>query len=190
MRRTDNETIRRMKAEGKTGKSIAEYFGVSVAYICKRWKRIQPVKEPEIFSSLTGKQKKFVLAKAEGKSNTNAAMEAFEVTSRDSAKALGHNLMKDPDIDRAIQEIMCEEGLTRRHVIRRLKELVDCADGNIAIKGIDVANKLSGDYAPEKRDLRLAVGEVRVFKTSFGGENGHDSGVAALQPKAVSESGI
>jgi len=140
-----------MKGEGKTGREIADYFGVSPAYICKRLKVLRPVEAPESFNVLTDKQKKFVLAKVEGETNVEAAMAAFDVTSRDSAKALGHNLMRDPDIGKAIQDIMAEEGLTRRHVVRRLKDLVDHPDGHIAAKGIDMSAKMMDVYPREEK---------------------------------------
>ena len=190
MRKTDDHQILAMKAEGKTQHEIARFFGVSDVAICKRVKRLQPVREPESFAGLTDKQKKFVLARAEGKTVTNAALEAFDATSRNSAKTIGSVLMKDPDVSKAIQEIMAEEGLTRRHVVRRLKDLVNHPDGNIAIKGIDVANKLSGDYAPEKRDVRVAVGEIRVFKTSFSGEEDEHTETSAIPSKTVSEDAV
>jgi hypothetical protein len=189
MRKTDDEVILRMKAEGATGKAIAAYFQVSEAAISKRLKRLRPIQEPVSFANLTDKQKRFVLLKAEGKTNTSAALEAFDATTRAAAKTIGSVLMKDPDVSKAIQEIMAEEGLTRRHVVRRLRDLVDHPDGNIAIKGIDVANKLSGDYAPEKRDVRVAVGEIRVFKTSFSGEE-DDSETSAVPSKTVSEDAV
>ena len=175
-----------MKAEGKTGREIAKFFGVSPPYICNRLKRLQPVKEPEIFAGLTGKQKRFVLAKVEGKTNVEAALSAFDCVSRDSAKALGHTLMKDPDIGRAIQEVMAEEGLTRRHIVKRLKWLVDHLDGNIVAKGIDITNRLTGDYAPEKRDIRSVNAHLRIYKTSFSGGN-DDRGIEALQPETQPE---
>jgi hypothetical protein len=140
-----------MKQEGKTGKEIAAYFKVSPAYICKRLKRLQPIKEPESFAMLSDKQKKFVLAKVEGRTNTDAALEAFDVTSRDSAKALGHNMMKDPDVGKAIQDIMAEEGLTRRHIVKRLKDVVDHPDGHIAAKGIDMSAKMINVYPKEEK---------------------------------------
>lgn len=136
MRKTDDQTILQLKADGKTGKEIAAHFGVSPAYISKRLKQLQPVNEPKSFANLTEKQKRFVLEKAEGKSNVDAAMVAFDVRSRDSAKALGHTTMKDPDIQKAISEIMAEEGLTRRHVVKRLKDLVDHPDACISAKGL------------------------------------------------------
>lgn len=153
MRKTDDQTILQLKANEKTGKEIAAHFGVSPAYISKRLKRLQPVKEPESFIRLSDKQKRFVLAKVEGKTNTDAALEAFDVTSRDSAKALGHTMMKDPDVDRAIKDIMAEEGLTRRHIVKRLKDLVDHPDGHISAKGIDMSSKLMDLYPKDQKQL-------------------------------------
>jgi hypothetical protein len=185
MRRTDDDTILKMKDDGKTGREIADYFGVSPAYICKRLKRLQPLKEPESFSHLTDKQKRFVLEKAEGKSNTDAAMVAFDVTSRDSAKALGHTTMKDPDIQKAISEIMADEGLTRRHIVKKLKDLVDHPDGHISAKGIDMSSKLMDLYPKEQKvtpqiiisaeklnliaQTLIEIGEVEQAKRILGG---------------------
>lgn len=161
MRRTDDHLILKMKEEGKTGKEIADFFGVSDAYICKRLKRLKPVKEPESFEKLTDKEKKFVLAKVEGKTNVDAAMTAFDVSSRFSAKSLGYNLMKAPDIGKAIQDIMAEEGLTRRYIIQRLKYLVDHPDGHVVAKGIDMANKMTGEYAPVKVDSTIDINALK-----------------------------
>ena len=134
MRKTDDVVILRMKAEGATGKAIAEYFHVSEAAISKRLKRLRPIQEPVSFANLTDKQKRFVLLKAEGKTNTNAALEAFDATNRNSAKTIGSVLMRNADVSKAIQEIMHEEGLTRRHVVRRLRDLVDHPDSLICTR--------------------------------------------------------
>jgi hypothetical protein len=149
MRRTDDNVILKMKAEGKSGKQIADFFKVSPAFICKRLKVLRPPLES--FEKLTAKQKKFVLAKTQGKSNTDAALEAYGVADRVSAKSLGYNMMRNADVNKAIQDIMAEEGLTRRHIIRRLKDLVDHPDGHIAAKGIDMSMKAMGEYPREEK---------------------------------------
>jgi hypothetical protein len=155
MKRTDDQTILEMKRKGRTGKEIATYFGVSPAFISKRLKVLRP--PPESFEKLTDKQKKFVLAKTQGKSNTDAALEAFDVTNRDSAKSLGYNMMKNADVNKAIQELMAEEGLTRRHIIRRLKDLVDHPDGHVAARGIDMSMKAMNAYPREEKPAPQVV---------------------------------
>lgn len=155
MRKTNDLEIIRMHDEGKTGVEIAAHFGVSSAAVSKRLKGLLPAREPESFGSLTDKQKKFVLAKAEGKSNTSVAMEAFDVTSRDSAKAIGHELVQDPDIKLALSDLMAQEGLTRRHRVRRLRDAIDHPDPNVSLKGLDQSWKLEGLYGVEAPIVQL-----------------------------------
>ncbi len=156
MRKTNVQEIIRMRDEGKTGVKIAAHFGVSPAAISKRLKRLLPVSEPESFGKLSDKQKKFVLAKAEGKSNTSAAMEAFDVTSRESAKAMGHKLAQDPDINLALTDLMAQEGLTRRHRVRRLRDAIDHPDPNVSLKGLDQSWRLEALYGVEAPTVQLS----------------------------------
>ncbi len=119
MRKVNDFELLDLIQKGILQKDIATQFGVSPAYISKRKKQLEGFQEPESFSRLTDKQKKFALAKAEGKTNTAAAMVAFDVTSRQSAKVLGSNTMKDPDVSTAIQDLLYQEGLGRRNCHRR-----------------------------------------------------------------------
>ena len=86
MRKVNDVKLLEMLAQGIPQKDIAAHLGVVPSFITKRKKQLQAWKEPESFSRLTEKQKKFALAKAEGKSNTNAAMIAFDCVDRKSAK--------------------------------------------------------------------------------------------------------
>jgi len=155
MRKTDDHEIIRMHDEGKTGVEIATHFGVSPAAISKRLKRLLPAREPESFGKPSDKQKKFVLAKAGGQSNTAAAMAAFDVTSRESAKAIGYKLAQDPDINLALADLMAQEGLTRRHRVQRLRDAIDHPDLNVSLKGLDQSWKLEGLYGVEAPIVQL-----------------------------------
>lgn len=155
MRKTNDHEIIRMRDEGKTGVEIAAHFGVSPAAISKRLKRLLPARDPESFGKLTDKEKKFVLAKAEGQSNTAAAMTAFDVNSRESGKAMGHKLAQDPDIKLALADLMAQEGLTRRHRVQRLREAIDHSDPNVSLKGLDQGWKLEGLYGVEAPIVQL-----------------------------------
>jgi len=148
-RKTDDSMIVEMLKEGKPQKEIAEYFNVSPAAICKRVKRLRPIEEPPSFKDLSQKEKKFVLEIAEGKTQTQAAMNSFDVTTRDSAKAMGHELVGKNDIKRAIQEVLQECGLTKRYRIEKLKTHVDAKDPGISLKALDQTHKLARDYPPE-----------------------------------------
>jgi len=148
MRKTDDETILKMLKEGKPQKEIAEHFGVSPAAICKRVKRLLP--PPKSLECLTEKEQKFCIEVAKGKTQTQAVMNSYEVTSRKSAKVMGSQLMDKPEIQMAINELMDYHGLTKSYRILRLKNHVDSRDPHVSLKGLDMSFKLDGSYAPEK----------------------------------------
>lgn len=147
MRKTDDKVILSMLNGGKQQKEIAEHFGVSPAAICKRVKRVLP--KPETFEGLTAKEQRYVLERVRGATKTNAALAAFDCSSRESAKALGIELSKKSDIEIAMNEMLQMEGLTRRYRTRKLKEHVDNPDPNVSLKALDQTHKIDGAYAPE-----------------------------------------
>ena len=164
MKKTNDEEILAMFCEKRlTKRAIAKHFGVSEQYIGKRLKQLEAVRLPESFQKLTDKQKKYALARVEGKSKTQSAMEAYTTGDRDSAKALGHTLSRDPDINLAIQDLLAQKGIPKRRRIQRLRDMIECADLSIAGKGLDLSFKLAGDYTPERvenyslADIRLLV---------------------------------
>jgi len=148
-RKIDINKLEEMLKQGIPKMKIAEHFKVTPAAITKACKRLIPV--PESFANLTDKQKKFALSIAQGKTATQAALDAYECSSRKSAKVLGSNLMADPDMRAAIADILAEEGLTKRYRVQRLKQCVDHKDPIVCLKGLDMSFKLDGSYAPEKQ---------------------------------------
>jgi hypothetical protein len=153
MKRTNDAEIIQMLREGKQQKEIASHFGVSPSFICKRVRLLLPQGEPASFKSLTDKEKRFVLEKSKGKTNTDAVMKSYDVTSRESAKVLGSNLMDKEDIRLAIDELMEQAGMGRKYRVQRLKTCVDHPDPNVTLKALDQTWKLDGSYAPERLDV-------------------------------------
>jgi hypothetical protein len=145
-RKTDDTIILQMLKDGKQQKEIAEYFGVSPAAICKRIKRILP-HESKALKNISLKKQKFAIAISEGKTQTDAAMESYDVTTRDSAKTIGARLMKRSDIQTAVSEIMQQEGLTRKYRVQKLKTHVDNRDPNVSLKALDQTWKLDNSYS-------------------------------------------
>jgi len=156
VRRVDDEKLIEMLQDGTQQKAIARHFGVSPQYINKRIKQLRSYQEPESFSKLTEKKKKFVLAKAEGKSNVEAVKCAYDVTSNESAKAMGTALMKDPDVNVAISDLLHQEGIGRRRRIQRLRAMIECPDLSIVGKGLDIANRLTGEYKTDDQDAHMS----------------------------------
>jgi phage terminase small subunit len=134
-----------MLNQGKSQKKIAIHFGVSPAAICKRVKRLLG-KKPESFKNLTKKEQNFAIAIAGGENQTKAAVNSFNVSSMDSAKAIGCQLMKKPSVTMAIKDLMDFHGLDKSYRIAKLKEHVDNFDPNVSLKSLDLSFKLDGSY--------------------------------------------
>lgn len=163
-RKVNDAVVLQLLREGKNQKQIAEYFNVSAVAIHKRLKKILP--KPHSLEKLTDKEKKFVVAVAEGKSRTQAAMESFDVSTRASAKAMQNVLMQKDDIKIAVAELMEIYGLTRGYRINKLKSHVDNVDPGISLKALDTSFKLDGLYAPTKH-VNLNVGVDPVDLSAF-----------------------
>jgi predicted transcriptional regulator len=168
VRKTDDQEILRLLQEGKNQKQIAQHFGVSPVAIHKRIKRLAPPPEFKTFDLLTDKEKKFVLGKVEGKTNTQAAMKSYECSSLESAKVIGSQLMSKAEIEMSITELMSYCGIDKPYRIRRLKQIIDSSDLNVAHKGLDMSFKLDGSFAPEKH-LHGVVSDVDILINVYRG---------------------
>ena len=160
MRKINDQELMNMIEAGKSQKECAEYFQTSPSAINQRVKKLQTYAPPASFKHLTTKEQSFVLAKVEGKTNLEAVKSAYDVTTNESAKSLGTVLMKDPDIGTAIQDLMAQEGIPRRRRVQRLRDMIECPDLSIVGKGLDMANKLDGSYAPQQVEV-LTGDEIR-----------------------------
>ena len=168
MKKVDDEKLIEMLEQNIPQKEIASYFGCAESYITKRKKRLlgPNMGELETFSGLTDQQKRFVIAKAEGQTNVQAVTNSYEVTSKESAKSLGTQLMQNPAIQKSLTELMNIHGLTKEDRIKQLRKLVYHNDGNISLRALDQTWKLDGSYAPEQLvnhtlvDIRALVSAV------------------------------
>lgn len=139
----DNELIQMLKEGNMTQKEMADHFGCSepaITKMKKRYRRLGLYNEcevPETFKNLSDKEQRFVLARVEGKNQTQAALEAFECGTHGSARSMGSQLAKKDDIQKAVSELMQEEGLTRRNRVQVLKKHVYAKDPNVSLKALD-----------------------------------------------------
>lgn len=140
--------------QGVQQKEIAERMGVTPPAICQRLKVLTRTVEPESLKKLTDKERRFVIEKAKGLTNTQAVVNSYEVTSLKSAKAVGSNLMKKPEIRGAIDDLMENEGIGRRERVRKLKRFMDDPNSHVGIKALDIGFKLGNDY-PAQRQVNL-----------------------------------
>lgn len=144
MRKIDDQLLLDLVEQGLQQKEIAKRLGVTPAAVCKRLKRLAPL--PESLEKLSDKEQKFAIAITEGKTQTQAALDSFEASSRESAKVIGSQLMARSDIQTAVAEIMQQQGLTRTYRVHKLKQHVDNQDPGISLKALDQSWKLDGAY--------------------------------------------
>ena len=117
-------------------------------------KSLQPRK------NLTFKQRLFAQEYVKNRGNgVQAALKAYDATTRDSAKNISHQNLDKPIIQAEIKRIMEAAGLGMDVVIDTLKRAMVAGIGEKAtnsdtIRGVDMLLKLHNMY-PEKRTLNL-----------------------------------
>lgn len=154
MSKINTELLLKM-VEGKASRrDMAARFDCSEAAISKRLKRLTGAPaEPLKLDNLTPKEKTFVVAVASGESRTNAALKAYDVSSRQSAKALGHTLMGNQEIKEALEEIRDRE-IPIDHLVKRLRQHVDSKDPATSLRAVDMGLKLHNAY-PAAKNLNI-----------------------------------
>ena len=153
--------------QGKSLKDIGKELNVSSVAIHKRIKKLNLKHLPESLEKLTHKEKSFVLAVAEGQSRTSAVMQTFDVSSRESAKALQTTLMKDPEIRLAIDDLMEMKGIGREYRIEKLKQHLEHPDPVVSLKSLDMAMKIADDSGERRKDIPEKVSFIKVDLTAY-----------------------
>lgn len=157
MKKIIDSVLLEMAEHGDQQKDIASHFGVSEAAISKRLKQLRKQSAHHaVMDKLTAKEQRFVAEICAGTSQTQSAISAFDVGSIDSAKSIGNRLMKDSDIQLAINTIMEQQGLSRTHLIKSLRRHVDGEDAQVSLRATTEALKLHDAYpATRTQNLNL-----------------------------------
>ncbi len=167
-RKTNDQEILKLIKEGKNQKQVARHFGVSPVAIHKRLKRLTLPPPPESLQKLTRKEQKFCIEIVQGKTQTQAAMDSYDVTTRGSAKSMAGQLMAKPEIQMSITELMAYCGIDKPYRVRRLKQIIDSTDLGIAHKGLDMSFRLDGSFAAEKHLLGVLPIEEMLTRAHRG----------------------
>ncbi len=152
----DDSKLTELFRQGKSLQDIGLALGVSKVAVHKRLKKLSLSRMPESLEKLTPKQKNFCLAVASGQSRTAAVMQVYDVTSRESAKALQTDLMRNPVIKTAIDDLMEMKGIGRDYRIEKLREHLEHLDPVVSLKSLDMAFKLGDDY-PASKNINVNV---------------------------------
>lgn len=157
-RSIDDKKLLELNSEGLDQKTIAVRLGCTASGVSRRLKvlakRNRPL--PASFDFLPDKMQRFVLAKAEGKSNTDAAMVSYDCKDRASAKTIGLRLNNSPDIQQAITDVMDSEGIDRRYLVKRLATHVDSNEPNVSLRAVDMGLRLHDSY-PATKNINLNI---------------------------------
>jgi len=156
-RKIDDIRLLEMAKEKVPQKEMAKVFKVSEPAVSKRLRKLIP---PPNLSHLTDKQAAFALAVAQGNTPTEAAFRAFDCKDRVSAKVMGCNMMKKPDINAGITELMDYHGLTRSYRVGKLRQHVDHVDPNVSLKALDQTWKLEGAYLEKHMNYNLDFSDI------------------------------
>ena len=149
MRKIIDTELLKLIDQGMNQKEAAQHFKCSEAAISRRLKKLRQG-IPTSFQGLTPKRQNFAIALASGKSKTEAAEIAFDVSTAASARAIGKRLASNSDIQTGVSEILQLSGLTKTYRVNRLRQLVDSPDSSIALRAIEMTFKLDGSFSPEK----------------------------------------
>lgn len=100
---------------------------------------------------LSVKDRKFIKAKLEGKSNTQAAMEATGAKSKDVAKTQGHRLSTNVNIQSVIQQELAKLDITPSKVIKVYAEAMQAVKVVIVGKDEDAFADVQPDHNTRMR---------------------------------------
>jgi Mn-dependent DtxR family transcriptional regulator len=188
VRKINDQRLLALLSEGRLQKEIARELKVSEPAITKRLKRLFPERYqvPKVFGDLTEKEKRFVIEKARGKTNTEAALASFECRSRETAKVIGSQLMSKAEVRQSLSEIMNQVGLSKLYRIQKLRSHVDNIDPYVSLKALEQSWKLDGyqegkrgeeaSEVPYEKKLREVI--FRQTETTLMKENGNGEGIS------------
>jgi predicted transcriptional regulator len=153
------EELMALLDQGLTQKAAAERLGVSPAAVSKRMQRLPPAS----LAKLTHKERKFVEGLSKGLSKTEACNQAYDVSSRDSAKALGHTLSKNPEVCTALADLMEHHGIGRSRRVQKLAQHIENLDATVSLKALDTSFKLDG-YQQKNNVAEVTIKLVDLTK--------------------------
>lgn len=122
--------------------------------------------------NLTHRERKFVrvLTKGDGVSPTEAALQVYNVKTRQSASAMATDIVHRPRVQDAIKKALKAQGLDLGQIASNLKSLANAKPDKMASETVLKANiealKLMGEYPSEKHahfNLNAKI-ESRSFK--------------------------
>jgi len=152
-----------------TNSALAERYGVSVVSVWRCRKRIADGKKPKE-KVLKPDEITYVEQRSIHPTATLKQMGeiCFPELSLPAIKAA--RIDKLPQVQQALKDKLDAVGLTSDYKAEKIKKHCDSDDDNTSLKGLDMAIKVAGDYAPKENlnvNLNADIGVVDLerFKT-------------------------
>lgn len=181
-RKVPLKELKKLLDSGLNQKQAAEQLGFSERSVClavKKLNKLSPMFE------LSEKEQTFVQAMAKAPSQTEAAMQAFDCGSRDSAKVIGSQLMARPDIRDAFAAWMEFKGCGRERRAEKLAQFIEDPDPSVSLRALEIGMKAGDDFPCQRHVIENR--DTVVYVVSFGAEqNGGQAQIIDIpQPKRL-----
>lgn len=111
-------------------------------------------------AKLTQKQAKFVKGIAQGKTNTQSALEAYDTASYEVASAIAVENLQKPSIQEAIEIARVKLNLTPERALKPIDDALNDDDLEMRLKGSDRALKIMGITGKDSKNTFNNFGTI------------------------------
>lgn len=105
---------------------------------------------------LTDKQRKFVKAKAEGKTGVQAAMEAYDTDDYNTANVIAVENLQKPTIQEAVQKEMARQGIDLESIVRPITDGLKAEKVSIVGNGDQAMAEVTPDHGIRLKASKMA----------------------------------
>lgn len=116
---------------------------------------------------LTQKQAKFVQGIAEGKTNTQAALDSYDTDSYEVANAIAVENLQKPSIQEAVELARVKLNITPERALKPIDDALNADDLEMRLKGSDRAMKIMGITEKGKGNTNIFIGNQFNAKKYF-----------------------
>lgn len=111
---------------------------------------------------LTPKQAKFVRGIAEGKTNTDSALEAYDTDSYETAAVIATENLKKPNVQQAVELARVKLGITPERALKPIDDALNSDDLEMRLKGSDRALKIMGIANKDNSGTSIQFNQIQI----------------------------
>jgi len=111
---------------------------------------------------LTPKQAKFVRGIAEGKTNTDSALEAYDTNSYETAAVIATENLKKPNVQQAVELARIKLNITPERALKPIDDALNDDDLEMRLKGSDRALKIMGITNKDNGTPSIQFNQIQI----------------------------